>query len=82
MYDRRNKICRLILEQMQGKLNGVIFETIIEVVSSQYLGVRAGLASAQAGNRKGLPLLFEKILEVDTKLRESPAFGQPVTLWG
>jgi hypothetical protein len=30
-------------------------------VSSQYLGVRAGLAPAQAGNRKGLPLLFEKI---------------------
>jgi uncharacterized protein (DUF433 family) len=31
------------------------------VVSSQYLGVRAGLAPAQAGNRKGLPLPFEKI---------------------
>ncbi len=30
-------------------------------VSSQYLGVRAGLAPAQVGNRKGLPLLFEKI---------------------
>jgi hypothetical protein len=30
-------------------------------VSSQYLGVGAGLAPAQAGNRKGLPLLFEKI---------------------
>jgi hypothetical protein len=30
-------------------------------VSSQYLGVRAGLAPAQAGNRKGLPLPFEKI---------------------
>jgi len=30
-------------------------------VSSQYLGARAGLAPAQAGNRKGLPLLFEKI---------------------
>jgi hypothetical protein len=29
-------------------------------VSPQYLGVRAGLAPAQAGNRKGLPL-FEKI---------------------
>lgn len=48
MYDRRNKICRLTLEQMQRKLNSVIFETIIEV---------------------------------DTKLRESPAFGQPVTLY-
>ena len=31
------------------------------LVSSQYLGVRAGLAPAQAGNRKGLPLLFEKM---------------------
>jgi chromosome partitioning protein len=48
MYDRRNKICRVTLEQMQGKLNSVIFETIIEV---------------------------------DTKLRESPAFGQPITLY-
>lgn len=48
MYDRRNKICRLTLEQMQGKLNSVIFETIIEV---------------------------------DTKLRESPAFGQPITFY-
>jgi chromosome partitioning protein len=48
MYDRRNKICRVTLEQMQGKLNSVILETIIEV---------------------------------DTKLRESPAFGQPVTLY-
>jgi hypothetical protein len=34
------------------------------VVSSQYLGVRAGLAPAQVGNRKGLPLLFEKIRNV------------------
>lgn len=48
MYDRRNKICRVTLEQMQGKLKSVIFETIIEV---------------------------------DTKLRESPVFGQPVTLY-
>ncbi len=48
MYDRRNKICRLTLEHMQGTLNSVIFETIIEV---------------------------------DTKLRESPAFGQPVTFY-
>jgi hypothetical protein len=30
-------------------------------VSSQYLGVGADFAPAQAGNRKGLPLLFEKI---------------------
>jgi hypothetical protein len=35
------------------------------IVSSQYLGVRAGLAPAQAGNRKGLPLLFEKIQLID-----------------
>lgn len=48
MYDRRNKICQVTLEQMQQKLNKVIFETIIEV---------------------------------DTKLRESPAFGQPITLY-
>jgi hypothetical protein len=34
-----------------------------EQVSSQYLGVGAGFAPAQAGNRKGLPLLFEKIHE-------------------
>jgi hypothetical protein len=30
-------------------------------LSSQYLGVGAGLAPAKAGNRKGLPLRFEKI---------------------
>ncbi len=48
MYDRRNKICRVILEQMQQRLNSVLFETIIEV---------------------------------DTRLRESPAFGQPITLY-
>ncbi len=35
-----------------------------EIVSSQYLGVMAGLAPAQAGNRKGLPLHFEKIPEI------------------
>jgi para-aminobenzoate synthetase component 2 len=35
------------------------------LVSSQYLGVEAGLAPAQAGNRKGLPLLFEKIRRVE-----------------
>jgi hypothetical protein len=38
------------------------------IVSSQYLGVRAGLAPAQAGNRKGLPLLFEKIHVIGGKL--------------
>ncbi len=48
MYDRRNKICRVILDQMQRGLNSILFKTIIEV---------------------------------DTKLRESPAFGQPVTLY-
>ncbi len=46
MYDRRNKICRLILGRMQQHLSGVLFKTIIEV---------------------------------DTKLKESPAFGQPIT---
>ncbi|GAB4532515.1 MAG: AAA family ATPase [Anaerolineae bacterium] len=48
MYDRRNKICQVTLEQMQQKLDKVIFETVIEV---------------------------------DTRLRESPAFGQPITLY-
>jgi len=46
MYDRRNKICQVILEQMKRGLNSILFNTIIEV---------------------------------DTKLRESPAFGQPIT---
>jgi chromosome partitioning protein len=46
MYDQRNKICRLILEQMRRELN---------------------------------PLLYQTIIEVDTRLRESPAFGQPIT---
>lgn len=46
MYDRRNKICRVILEQMRRGLERTLFTTIIEV---------------------------------DTKLRESPAFGQPIT---
>jgi len=48
MVDRRNKICRVILDQMRGRLNRVLFNTMIEV---------------------------------DTKLRESPAFGQPITLY-
>jgi len=48
MYDRRNKIYRVILEQMQRGLSKVLFNTIIEV---------------------------------DTKLRESPVFGQPITLY-
>jgi chromosome partitioning protein len=46
MYDRRNKICRTILDHMQTALNHSLFETIIEI---------------------------------DTKLRESPVFGQPIT---
>lgn len=46
MYDRRNKICQVILEQMQQGLDEVLFDTIIEV---------------------------------DTKLRESPSFAQPIT---
>jgi chromosome partitioning protein len=48
MYDRRNKICQVILDQMQRGLSKVLFKTIIEV---------------------------------DTKLRESPVFGQPITLY-
>jgi chromosome partitioning protein len=48
MYDRRNKICHVILEQMLASLSAVLFKTIIEV---------------------------------DTKLKESPAFGQPITLY-
>ena len=48
MYDRRNKICQVILEQMQRGLSKVLFKTIIEV---------------------------------DTRLRESPVFGQPITLY-
>lgn len=48
MFDRRNRICRTILNQM-----------------------RRGLKSA----------LFDTIIEVDTKLRESPVFGQPITLY-
>jgi chromosome partitioning protein len=46
MYDRRARICRVTLDQMQRGLNEVLFKTIIEV---------------------------------DTKLRESQAFGQPIT---
>jgi chromosome partitioning protein len=48
MYDKRNRICRLIHDQMRDTMSQVIFDTIIEV---------------------------------DTKLRESPAFGQPITLY-
>ncbi len=31
MYDRRNKICHVILEQMQASLSAVLFKTTIEV---------------------------------------------------
>jgi chromosome partitioning protein len=48
MYDMRNKIHRMVLEQMQGGLSNVLFKTVIQV---------------------------------DTKLRESPAFGQPITTY-
>ena len=48
MYDMRNKICRVVLNQMQQGLQDVLFETIIGI---------------------------------DTKLRESPAFGQPINLY-
>lgn len=48
MYDQRNRICQVILGKMQKGLNGLLFETIIEV---------------------------------DTKLRESPVFGEPITLY-
>jgi len=46
MYDRRNRISQLILDQMQRELSNALFQTIIEV---------------------------------DARLRESPAFGKPVT---
>jgi chromosome partitioning protein len=46
MYDRRNKICRIIFDQMRQELSQTMCQTIIEI---------------------------------DTKLRESPVFGQPIT---
>ena len=46
MYDRRNRICRLIHEQLQRELPHLLFKTEIDV---------------------------------DTKLRESPVYGQPIT---
>lgn len=48
MYDQRNKINRLVLEQMQTGLKNVLFSTIIQI---------------------------------DTKLKESPAFGKPITTY-
>lgn len=46
MYDKRNKISRMMLEQMENGLSSILFKTIIQV---------------------------------DTKLRECPAFGKPIT---
>lgn len=46
MYDMRNRISQMILEQMKTSKGDVLFDTIIQI---------------------------------DTKLRESPAYGQPVT---
>jgi len=46
MYDGRNRISRLILEQLQRDLSQVLFKTIIQI---------------------------------DTKLRECPAWGKPIT---
>jgi len=46
MYDMRNRISRMILEQLQDGRSGELLETIIQI---------------------------------DTKLRESPAYGKPIT---
>lgn len=48
MFDRRNKISQVILEQIQSKFHSALFETIIEI---------------------------------DTKLRESPTVGLPINLY-
>ena len=48
MYDKRNKISRIILEQMRQGLGDMLLNTIIQI---------------------------------DTKLKESPAFGTPITLY-
>ena len=48
MYDGRNRISRLILEQMQRELS---------------------------------PVLFKTIIQIDTKLRECPAWGKPITIY-
>ncbi len=48
MYDRRNKISRVVFEQLQNDLGHLLFDTKIEI---------------------------------DTKLRESPAFSQPITVY-
>jgi chromosome partitioning protein len=46
MYDMRNKISRMMLDQMQNGLKSILFKTVIQI---------------------------------DTKLREGPAFGKPIT---
>lgn len=48
LFDRRNRVSRMVREQLQRSLSGVLFETIIEI---------------------------------DTRLRESPIFGQPITVY-
>lgn len=48
MFDRRNRINRVLLEQMRGELKQILCHTVIEI---------------------------------DTKLKECPAFGQPITLY-
>ena len=48
MFDRRNRICQVIYEQMHRGLQNVLLDTVIEV---------------------------------DAKLKESPVFGQPVTVY-
>jgi chromosome partitioning protein len=46
LYDQRNKISRIMLEEIQNRFGDVLLKTIIQI---------------------------------DTKLREAPAFGQPIT---
>jgi chromosome partitioning protein len=48
LYDMRNKICRLIRDQLEGALNSMLFETVIQI---------------------------------DTKLRESPVYAKPITAY-
>jgi chromosome partitioning protein len=48
MYDQRNKISRMILEQIQNGKNNAFFRTVIQI---------------------------------DSKLKSSPAFGQPITTY-
>jgi chromosome partitioning protein len=48
LYDMRNRICRLIRDQLYGALNSILFDTVIQI---------------------------------DTKLRESPVYGKPITAY-